>query len=360
MTRVTVIIPAYNAAATVEKTLLSALAQTHRDLEVFVVDDGSTDQTMSIANAIAQSDPRLTILHQSNSGVASARNNALARATGEYTCWLDADDLWHPTKIEKQLEVFGSAQKPLTFVYTGYRLVDPDDRIMPNFRTLADVSGNTLSQQIATNHFSNVSSIMVPTRLAQEVGGHSPKLREWGIEGAEDLLLQLQLASRGPNGCCREALVGYRMHSHNMSRGFLRAMKSNLKALEIIEQSNPDIPRWVFRLGRARTVGYMLHILKERDFKSATEALSQVWRDQPLYVLLTLGLITLWEFNRLIGLGPRDDPETGEHFSAADPASAIWHGPMLLTRWHKKRLDALDAKFSPRRKLVMGSSCVST
>ncbi|MBC55506.1 MAG: glycosyl transferase family 2 [Confluentimicrobium sp.] len=343
VTRVTVIIPAYNARATLGRTLQSVFDQTHRNLEIFVVDDGSTDSTPLLAERAACRDKRVIVLRQQNAGVAAARNLALARASGEYTAWLDADDLWHPTKIEKQLAVFANAPEPPSFVYTGYRLIDTDDRILPNFRTLTDVSGHTLCRQIATNFFSNVSSIMIPTELARRFGGHDPRLRGWGIEGAEDLLLQLQLSTIGPAGCCPEALVGYRMHPHNMSRGHKRAARSNLRALDLIEEMDPDVPGWVFRLGRARTVGYVLHMLHGGDVAGARALLWCVLKRQPLYTLLTLVLIARWKLCAALGIGPQRDPEVGADFLQADPARAPWHGHMLLTSWHRRRLDAADA-----------------
>ncbi|HPU16159.1 MAG TPA: glycosyltransferase family A protein, partial [Polymorphobacter sp.] len=246
---VTVIVPAYNAAQTIAGTLSSVLAQTHAALEVLVVDDGSTDSTGSIVDGMARTEPRLRLISQANGGVAKARNAGLQQARGRFVAWLDADDVWHSTKIEKQLQRFAASPVPLTFVYTGYRLIDPEDRIIPNFRTLVDVSGNTVCRQIATNHFSNVSSIMVPTGLARRLGGHATELAALGVEGAEDLLLQLKLALLGPAGCVTEALVGYRIHDGNMSHNVARAAKSNMTALALIEAKAPEIPTWVFELG---------------------------------------------------------------------------------------------------------------
>ncbi|MDA9865210.1 ATP-binding cassette domain-containing protein [bacterium] len=94
--------------------------------------------------------------------------------------------------IEKLPDGFETSIGAATgLVYTGYRLIDKANVILPNFRPLCDMSGQTICQQIATNFFSNASSIMVPLPLARSLGGHDPRLRQWGIEGAEDLLFQL-------------------------------------------------------------------------------------------------------------------------------------------------------------------------
>ena len=100
---VSVVIPAYNAGATIAETLASALGQTYRDLEIIAVDDGSTDDTAAVVAGAAANDPRIRLLRQANSGVAAARNYGIAEARANLIAILDADDLWHPTKVAKQV-----------------------------------------------------------------------------------------------------------------------------------------------------------------------------------------------------------------------------------------------------------------
>lgn len=350
MTRVCVIIPAYNAKDTLARTMQSALRQTHDDIEVFVVDDGSTDGTFDYATEVADGDERVTVLRQANAGVAAARNNALARTSCQFTSWLDADDVWHPTKIARQLEAYDSAPEQPSFVYSGYRLIDQADRIIPNFRTLVDVSGHTLCRQIATNFFSNVSSIMVPTALARRFGGHDARLRNWGIEGAEDLLLQLQLSTVGPAACARQALVGYRMHKGNMSLGYARAARSNVTAINLVAELAPDVPPWVIKLGRARTVGYAFHMLREHDTASALRLIGALARQQPLYTALLVALIVHWRVRETVFPDRGLDPDVGKSFADADPSSAPWRGPMILSKWHDHALARADAARADARR----------
>lgn len=100
--KVSVLIPAYNAALYIEQTLDSVLAQTWPHLEVIVMDDGSHDDTLSIARRYASNKVRVEA--QTNSGASAARNRAFSLATGEYIQYLDADDLLHPDKIRVQLD----------------------------------------------------------------------------------------------------------------------------------------------------------------------------------------------------------------------------------------------------------------
>src|SRR5689334_7548849 len=118
MPMVSAVVPAYNAEATLRETLESVRSQTHERLEIIVVDDGSTDGTVAIVEAQQQIDPRIRLIRQKNAGVATARNAGAAAAKGAYLAPVDADDLWHPTKIERQLAAFAHAGPEVGLVYT--------------------------------------------------------------------------------------------------------------------------------------------------------------------------------------------------------------------------------------------------
>jgi glycosyltransferase involved in cell wall biosynthesis len=107
---VSILIPAYNADRWIAETIKSAIAQTWPRKEIIVVDDGSTDQTASIARQFASED--IAIISKANEGAAAARNHALAVSQGEYIQWLDADDLLSPDKIANQMELATKHQNP--------------------------------------------------------------------------------------------------------------------------------------------------------------------------------------------------------------------------------------------------------
>src|SRR5690349_14922749 len=115
--------PAWNAEATIVEALHSVAAQTYRNLEIIIVDDGSTDRTAALASEFCVSDPRGHIVSRSNGGPAAARNLGIAEARGEWIALIDADDLWHPTKIEKQVAIALAAHEPPGFVYCWYRKI---------------------------------------------------------------------------------------------------------------------------------------------------------------------------------------------------------------------------------------------
>src|SRR5579862_3732371 len=100
---VSVIVPVRDGAQFIGDALDSVRAQTYRQLEIIVVDDGSRDATPHVVESRMARDPRLRLIRQANQGVAAARNRALVDARGEFIAPLDADDLWDPTKIERQV-----------------------------------------------------------------------------------------------------------------------------------------------------------------------------------------------------------------------------------------------------------------
>lgn len=108
--------PAYNAGLTISESINSVLNQTYENFEVIVINDGSLDNT--IEKVLSFIDPRIKLINKINGGVASARNLGIYNSKGEYLAFLDSDDLWHPEKLEKSLEVLGNSSCDL--LYTNY------------------------------------------------------------------------------------------------------------------------------------------------------------------------------------------------------------------------------------------------
>ena len=117
MPAVSVIMPAYNVEPYIEAAITSVLAQTLRDFELIVVDDGATDATHAAAIRAAGTDPRVTVIRQQNGGLSAARNTGLRRATAPVIALLDSDDLWTPRYLEKQLAILEA--DPTIDIVTG-------------------------------------------------------------------------------------------------------------------------------------------------------------------------------------------------------------------------------------------------
>ena len=228
---VSVVIPAYNAQSFIERTLLSVLAQSHRNIEVIVVDDGSDDATLSIVESYARQDGRIKVIRQKNKGVASARNTGILASRGSFVAPIDADDLWNAAKLEKQLAVFASDSRELGLVYSLYRTIDKDDLLILTPRR-ASPSGWIFMQHLGQNFIGNGSSPMFRREILLEMGGYSSRLHESDAQGCEDFLIQLAIASKYRFGVVKEHLVGYRRTAGNMSRDFVRMLISRRMVLE--------------------------------------------------------------------------------------------------------------------------------
>jgi GT2 family glycosyltransferase len=122
---VSVIIPTYNRAYCLPRTLDSVLGQTHTHFEVVLIDDGSTDETRDLVTRAYSHDSRIKYFYQPNSGLAAARNQGLIRSHGEYIALLDSDDVWMPWKLDLQLACFRQCPK-LGMVWTDMHAIGPD------------------------------------------------------------------------------------------------------------------------------------------------------------------------------------------------------------------------------------------
>ncbi|MEQ8877095.1 MAG: glycosyltransferase [Phycisphaerales bacterium] len=122
MPTASIIVPAYNAAATLPDTLDSLLAQSFRDFEIIIVDDGSTDATVDVAHGYTH-DPRVSIVSQANRGLAGARNSGIAAARGPYVGFCDADDLWAPGKLAAHV-MHLDMNPDVGLSYSGSALID--------------------------------------------------------------------------------------------------------------------------------------------------------------------------------------------------------------------------------------------
>jgi glycosyltransferase involved in cell wall biosynthesis len=144
MPTVSVITPAYNVAPYIAETIESVLAQTVADLEMIVVDDGSTDGTFEVASKYARRDPRVRLLRQANGGISTARNHGLRHASGEFVAILDSDDIWLPTFLERQLPLFERHDVDIVTGnawFLGSRLDGQCARPCPDSRPAPDLTG---------------------------------------------------------------------------------------------------------------------------------------------------------------------------------------------------------------------------
>ncbi len=219
MPNVSVIIPAYNAKGFIADAVRSALDQTYRDLEVIVVDDGSTDGT---AAELAAFGDRIRVLQQANRGVAAARNAGAAVARGAWIAFLDADDLWLPHKLERQL---AAGSTPMTFtdrLNIGARgdLPEVQSEVTPMH------GGDIFTRLLGEGNFITNTSVMRRRALFEAMSGFYA-----GLNGTEDWDLWIRVAERHEIGFVDEPLVRYRFHPGGLSRNFAKMGREWLEVI---------------------------------------------------------------------------------------------------------------------------------
>lgn len=127
MPKVSIVVPVYNAARFLEDTVRSVQVQTEKDWELLLVDDCSTDESCDVITRISESDSRVRLIRQAqNAGAAAARNRGIREAAGKYLAYLDADDLWKPERLSKELAFL--EKEKAAFVFCGYEFADENGR----------------------------------------------------------------------------------------------------------------------------------------------------------------------------------------------------------------------------------------
>ncbi len=205
---VSVVIPAYNAERTLGETLASAVGQTFEDLEILVVDDGSKDATADIARG--DGDERVRVLSTPNRGVAEARNLGIGEARGQFIAFLDSDDVWKPSKLERQVTLL-RARPEVGLCFTAAMRGDAEGRpiaAMPVSERRDYCEALLLHSMVA----GCISSGVVRRDLALDLGGFDPRFSQ---SADWDFWLRLsRVTSLAP---LADPLLVYRTHAGNMS-----------------------------------------------------------------------------------------------------------------------------------------------
>ncbi len=256
---VSVIIPAYNAEAFIARTLESVLAQTYSHLEVLVVDDGSRDRTAEIVEAFAERDRRVILIRQENAGVAIARNHAIQRAQGALIAPVDADDIWYPQKLEKQVACLQAQGPEVGLVYSCSVLIDEDDRILGRYsrRQKFKPGGPILASLICSNFLDNASSPLIRRECFERIGGYDPTLKARNAQGCEDWDLYLRIAEHYHFAVAPEYLIGYRQSLGSMATNSVAMARSYEFVMEAIAAKHPEIPPVIYQWSRGMFYEYL-------------------------------------------------------------------------------------------------------
>lgn len=264
MPKVSVVIPAYNAMTYLPDTLNSVLQQTFSDFEVLIIDDGSTDRIQAwVAQNIT--DPRVRLIAQANQGLSAARNTGIANAQGEYVAFLDADDLWKPTKLEVQVHYLDN-NSAVGLVYNWIAVIDAEGK--PTGKVWrGDIEGDVLEEVLQRNII-DCPSVLVRRKCFEDVGVFDRTLRS-----VEDWDMWIRIAACYRFAVTREPLVYYRQHSSNMSKNW-RVMEQAFH--QVIEKSFSSISPKLLPL-KNNSLGYANLCLawkalqsKDRDYQLAS------------------------------------------------------------------------------------------
>lgn len=219
-----VIIPCYNAQRFLGHAIDSALAQTIPATEIIVIDDGSTDESRNIAEAYGES---VIVISERVGGAGPARNLAARRARGEWLAFLDADDVWLPSKLERQ---FASMPADAVMSCTDrYNVGDLDGlpAVQGSVQPLRD--GDVFEYLLLHGNFITTSSVLLQRNVFMEIGGF-PQERELAV--AEDWDLWMHVLARHTLHVCSEPLVEYRLHTGGASRRLAQVMRARERVVQ--------------------------------------------------------------------------------------------------------------------------------
>lgn len=236
--QVSVIIPVYNGSRYIVQAVESVLSQTFTDLEIIVVDDGSSDRTHQVLQPYLD---RIRYIYQENQGAAVARNRACELARGEFLAFLDADDYFLPKKLEKQIAFF-DADPALDMVQTGWFMVDETGRELSAVKPWQQAPKLDLESFILYKCV-RPSAMMLRRKWWEKLGGFDSNLPP-----TEDLDLALRLALKGCKAVWLEDIFTcYRQHDSNLMSSGPKLMK-NIQIVMKKFFARPDLPQSIREL----------------------------------------------------------------------------------------------------------------
>ena len=282
--RFSVVIPLYNKAPYVRKALQSVFDQTFRDFELIVVDDGSKDDSLTVAKETLEgSSLDHQLIHQDNAGVSTARNNGVAASHGDFICFLDADDWWEPNFLERMDWLIREYPDAGIYGVNYYIISRGKQRVALHIPSTGYINYCDCYRKLQMPLTS--ISVAIPKDVFQSLDGFKPHLKL-----GEDFDLWIRIALSRKVAYLEEPLAYYFQDSNPVWRGtgHLTDPKAhmlwNLDYLESEEKTNPDYKRLIDEL---RTNGLLAYYLSDKYRETAREEIAKVdWSKQPMKVRL--------------------------------------------------------------------------
>jgi glycosyltransferase involved in cell wall biosynthesis len=284
---VSVIIPAYNAEQWIAETINSVLKQTYQDVDIVLVDDGSTDSTVEVAEqALRRGRLSYRVLNQSNKGAAEARNRGWQSARAQWVQFLDADDLLEPRKIELQIAQV-LTRRPVDVVYSDWQKLVWSGGVWrgeDEIRTPV-IGPNALADILSERHFLQLSSLMFKTSTLDIVGGFDKS-----HEPIEDVGLCVKIAMAGGVFLRAESsgpMSWYRDRPSSLSKSNQeRFIESCIKNAKLAEQYVDNDPNYSSQIDQAIVDIYYsgARYFAGRDWERFEEIVADIERLQPIFV----------------------------------------------------------------------------
>jgi glycosyltransferase involved in cell wall biosynthesis len=244
LSTVSVVMPCYNGMPQMSRALESAIEQTHRAVEIIVVDDGSTDDSAACVNHYIHQHPEANIrlIRQTNSGEPAARNKGIHAASGDWVAMLDTDDWWDKTKLAKQLTESQAAGPDCVLVHTGVIHHFPDGQTHElNMQAPAQRVGwatSTLLNDGSIGH----PSIMVRRTALMDLGGYDTTFKQ-----ACDIDLYYRLSAVGTFAFVHEYLLHYSVYEGQMSSRVADQLRSHHRAIRNFFHDHPELAHKIGR-----------------------------------------------------------------------------------------------------------------
>jgi glycosyltransferase involved in cell wall biosynthesis len=268
---VSVIVAVYNGEKYIRETMDSILNQAYRDLEIIVINDGSTDSTSEIINSYIKLDPRVKMLTHQNKGVSISRNRGIQCSKGDFIAPCDADDIWYPQKIEKQVAVMESSNT-IGLVYGWTKHIDANG-IPTGYNFVQSKSGHVFYSMLEQELIGSGSVPLLRRSALEEVGLY-PEFNQ-----LEDFDLYLRIAEKWEFGVVEDFVTQYRQIPESNSRNF-KLMEANYEnIMQRIANNHPELSSDLIRRHRSQVYYWLADLSKQsRDVNSCFRYIAKATR----------------------------------------------------------------------------------
>jgi glycosyltransferase involved in cell wall biosynthesis len=285
--KIAVIIPCYNAQKTIQTTLESVLQQTFGQFKIYVVNDGSTDDTSIVLSKFQEKySEKIDIITQRNQGQARARNRGIQESSEEYIAFIDSDDLWHPEKLEKQFS-FLKANNNIGMCYTQGLEIDEQENKIGTIPVNPLYKGDCFQRLILSNNIV-ASSVMVRRSVLDRVG-----MFDTSLGACENWDLWLRISKEFLIDFLDVPLTYYRIHQNNMSQNSDKMYRNRKKVLEkhlLSSTSKSDLTHLIRKAFHKHHKLYGLRLVEELKLSMARKELVKALKynrfDSQLYKVI--------------------------------------------------------------------------